>query len=406
MVRHATTLSPYWFGADVGERNLLGLGIAVGGGADLRRRTATSPGSARSVGRRAARSPTASLRGTRWGANGSLTLVHGSEPYRVAGDRRRTTPRRLPRVPVSPVRRPLRRRPTTSRARAAVGGAARSSRSTPTCPSRRRSTLPDGRDRRRRPPPRSRREPRSSPRSSASIATRAPIRSCRTPAAASPRPPRSARPRSAAATTSRRVFARYEHWWPLRDERHTIGMRLAGGVVIGDAPRFDRIHISDVDRMLTPRALGLVLSNAAPLDILGTRADKPSYGDARRQRDASSTRRGCSAASARTASTAATCSSAPACGGSPRPTTSSCATRGAVERAADRPLRRRRRAHRHRPRHLRADDRATRWDGCDDARALALARAVLADRRALARADDDDTPEVAAHAVRRARRRS
>jgi hypothetical protein len=49
--------------------------------------------------------------------------------------------------------------------------------------------------------------------------------------------------------------------------------------VIGDAPRFDRIYISDVDHMLTPRALGLVLSTAAPLGILGTRGDKPSYGD-------------------------------------------------------------------------------------------------------------------------------
>jgi len=48
--------------------------------------------------------------------------------------------------------------------------------------------------------------------------------------------------------------------------------------VIGDAPRFDRIHISDVDHMLTPRALGLVLSNAPSLDVLGTRPDKPDYG--------------------------------------------------------------------------------------------------------------------------------
>jgi outer membrane protein assembly factor BamA len=75
------------------------------------------------------------------------------------------------------------------------------------------------------------------------------------------------------------MFARYEHWWPLRDRRHTIGMRLAGGIVIGDAPRFDRIHIGDVNRMLTPRALGLVLSNAAPLELLNTRNDKPTIGE-------------------------------------------------------------------------------------------------------------------------------
>jgi hypothetical protein len=75
-------------------------------------------------------------------------------------------------------------------------------------------------------------------------------------------------------------FGRYERWWPIdKDERTTIGMRLAGGIVIGDAPRFDRIHISDVDHLLTPRALGLVLSVAEPLDILHTRTDKPSYGE-------------------------------------------------------------------------------------------------------------------------------
>jgi outer membrane protein insertion porin family len=73
------------------------------------------------------------------------------------------------------------------------------------------------------------------------------------------------------------LFGRFEQFWPLRDEKHAIAIKV--GVVLGDAPRFDRIHIADVNRMLTPRALGLVLSTAAPLEILGTRADKPSYGD-------------------------------------------------------------------------------------------------------------------------------
>src|SRR5262249_29510411 len=75
------------------------------------------------------------------------------------------------------------------------------------------------------------------------------------------------------------IFGSYEQYWPIVSEHHALAIKLTGGVVVGDAPRFDRIHIADVDRMLTPRALGLVLSTAAPLAILGTRDDKPSYGD-------------------------------------------------------------------------------------------------------------------------------
>ncbi|MBC7974429.1 MAG: BamA/TamA family outer membrane protein, partial [Myxococcales bacterium] len=75
------------------------------------------------------------------------------------------------------------------------------------------------------------------------------------------------------------IFARYEHYWPVAGDHHAIGIKVAGGVVVGDAPRFDRIHIADVDRMLTPRALGLVLSTSAPLAILGTRAEQATYGE-------------------------------------------------------------------------------------------------------------------------------
>ncbi len=77
------SLSPYWLGTDVGDRNLLGLGIAVGGGFIF-----ASHGDV--VGSRdqwagEVRVADGALRGTRWGAMGALTLVHGSEAYRVAG---------------------------------------------------------------------------------------------------------------------------------------------------------------------------------------------------------------------------------------------------------------------------------------------------------------------------------
>src|SRR5207237_825991 len=43
------------------------------------------------------------------------------------------------------------------------------------------------------------------------------------------------------------VLVRWDRWWPVgRDQ--AIAVRTAGGVVLGDAPRFDRIHVGDVDR--------------------------------------------------------------------------------------------------------------------------------------------------------------
>ena len=233
----------------------------------------------RSVGRRAPHQPTRRCSARGGARNGALTLVHGSETYRVAGDPGRSERPRPARVPVPPVRRPRGPDLRRHRAVAAVRRAARSSRSTPICrsaPTRDAARRPDR--------PRSistsiRARAGSSPPGSASTATRGPIRSSRTPAATSPSTAELGSSLLGGATTSRRCSAATSTGGRCAAARHAIGLQLAGGVVIGDAPRFDRIHIADVDRMLTPRALGLVLSAAAPLDILGTRRDKPTYGD-------------------------------------------------------------------------------------------------------------------------------
>ena len=263
-------LTPAWFGADVGDRNLFGLGISIGGGfiyaghGDIdgsRNQLATE-----------LRVSDGSLFGTPFGAFGSVTFLQGSDPYRVSG----TSADDAADFKAFPYRRFGGRiggtYDLTTLTRISAG--LRLEQITATLPVAPTQVLPDGRtatvdlhlrpgesyvssvgasiDRDTRPDP-------ILPHSGGRITVAAEI--------------------GGGQYTFATLFGGYEHWWPLRNERHTIGLRLAGGVVIGDAPRFDRIYISDVDHMLTPRALGLVLSTAAPLGILGTRGDKPSYGD-------------------------------------------------------------------------------------------------------------------------------
>jgi len=270
----SNSVSPYWFGADAGERNLLGLGIAVGAGLIYAADGHIAGDRDQWAGE--LRAADTSLYGSRWGANGSLTLVHGSEPYRVSG----TTDDNAAEFRAFPYRRFGGRVGLTYDASelSRISAGLRAEQVDTTLPVAPTRTLPDGRivdvDLHL--------EPGESRIVTAGIGFDRDTR-------ADPILPHSgghfagsAEVGTAALGSSYNfatLFARYEHWWPLRNERTAIGARFAGGVVIGDAPRFDRIHVSDVDHMLTPRALGLVLSNAAPLDILGTRPEKPSYGE-------------------------------------------------------------------------------------------------------------------------------
>jgi outer membrane protein insertion porin family len=75
------------------------------------------------------------------------------------------------------------------------------------------------------------------------------------------------------------ALARYQHWWPIRPSQHVLSIHLTGGLVLGEAPRFDRLHASDFNRLLTPRALGLVVSTTTSQDFLGTQADDSTYGE-------------------------------------------------------------------------------------------------------------------------------
>lgn len=270
-----TDAAPYWFGTDIGERNLLGLGIAVGGGfvyaahGDIDGTRDQWAGELRVAD--------GSLLGSRWGAHGSLTLVHGSDFYRATGINNDGDTDNFLGFPYSRFGGRLGATyDITALTRLSLGvrGEAIDA-ELPDSPAR---TLPDGTvadvdlhlD-----PGTSRvvtigvgidRDTRSDPilphvgsRIVAAVEVGTSV--------------------LASDYDFATVFGRYEYWWPLRDERHAIGMRLAGGLVIGNAPRFDRIHISDVNRMLTPRALGLVLSSAPAFDILTTRGEQPTYGE-------------------------------------------------------------------------------------------------------------------------------
>ena len=270
-----TDVAPYWVGADVSERNLLGLGLEVGGGF-IYAANGDIDGS-RDQWATEMRLGDASVLGSRFGLQGSATLVRGSEPYRVGGDPAEVAPRDLRafsyrrfggRAAVTYDITVLSRVSAGVRVEQLVAA-------TPLAPT---LTLPDGEvtpldlhlergesrvvttgltfDRDTRPDP-------ILPHRGGHVVLSGEL--------------------GASVLGGDYdfglVFGRYEHYWPLLGGAHALGLKLSGGVVLGDAPRFDRIHISDVNRMLTPRALGMVLSAAAPLDIIGARGERSTYGD-------------------------------------------------------------------------------------------------------------------------------
>jgi len=266
--------SQWWAGLDLDERNFLGTGLTIGGGA-------VYAGNGNVTGSRdqwalEVRVADPSLLGTPYGIRGSFGWVHGSEPFRVggpageddAGDFRAFSYQRA-------VARGGLTWDVTALTRIAVDARIEAiDASLPTAPTR---TLEDGRvigvDLFLR--------PGSSEVVSFSVGL---DRDTRT----DPVLPRSG---DYFATTAElgstllggsydfaSIGARYERWWPAGG-RGAIGVRLNGMVVVGDPPRFDRIHIGDVNRLVTPRALGLVVSAEGSPDLLGTGTADLVYGE-------------------------------------------------------------------------------------------------------------------------------
>ena len=266
-------LSPYWLGVDLSERNLIGLGVTLGGGFIYSSAGDVTGGRPQWAGE--LRFAVPSIRGSRFGAASSLTLVHGAEAYRTTGS---SGDPQLSELAAFPYRRFGWRGglnyDVTGLTR--ISGGVRYEVISAELPRAPTQTLDDGRvvgiDLHL--------EPRTSTVTSLNLVY---DRDTRPDPILSHAGSHVAIGAEIGAPFSDyqfgSVFGRFEKFWPRHNEKHAIGLKIAGGVVIGNAPRFDRIHIADVNRMLTPRALGLVLSAAAPLAILQTRGDKPSYGD-------------------------------------------------------------------------------------------------------------------------------
>jgi outer membrane protein assembly factor BamA len=76
-----------------------------------------------------------------------------------------------------------------------------------------------------------------------------------------------------------RVRARWQHWWPVRGDVHVLSLAARGAVVFGDAPGFDLVYVSELDRLLPPRPLDLSVSTQAPFDLLRQDSRAPRLGD-------------------------------------------------------------------------------------------------------------------------------
>ena len=267
--------SRWWFGADVGERNFLGTGLALGGGFVRTGAGAIEGADDQWAGEVRVAAP--SVGGRRFGLHAQATWIDASEPYRVAGaadadaaiDFRAFHYRRAG----------FRAGATydlSTLARLTVDGRAEwIDADLPEAPTR---TLPDGGV----VPVALHLEPGASRVVTVGLGF-----------------DRDTRPDPVLPYAGDRLqlfgelggamiggsydyataLARYQRWWPVRGPRHVVSMHLTAGLVLGEAPRFDRLHVADFNRLLTPRALGLVVATTPSHDLLGTSSEEVNYGE-------------------------------------------------------------------------------------------------------------------------------
>ncbi|MCP4449105.1 MAG: BamA/TamA family outer membrane protein [Myxococcales bacterium] len=75
------------------------------------------------------------------------------------------------------------------------------------------------------------------------------------------------------------IRAKYQRWWQVSGNIHVVSAHFSGGLVLGGAPLFERIHVGDLNRMVSGRALGLVTSATPSLDLLDLSTDELVYGE-------------------------------------------------------------------------------------------------------------------------------
>ena len=78
--------------------------------------------------------------------------------------------------------------------------------------------------------------------------------------------------------TYARVLGRASRWMAVHGVSHVLSVHLTAGALFGDAPRFERFYVGDWDRLITPRALDLVVSTRGSRDFFGRRVSEP-YGE-------------------------------------------------------------------------------------------------------------------------------
>jgi outer membrane protein assembly factor BamA len=76
-----------------------------------------------------------------------------------------------------------------------------------------------------------------------------------------------------------KLRGRYERWFPLRGGRHVLSIHAGAGAIFGEPPGFDRFHVGEVDKLLPPRPLELVVSTRRGPDFLGLSKNAPLFGD-------------------------------------------------------------------------------------------------------------------------------